>query len=29
VLIFSFSLVVITVGFVAAQVWSKLSNVSK
>jgi hypothetical protein len=29
VLIFSFSLVVITVGFVAVQVWSKLSNVSK
>jgi hypothetical protein len=29
VLIFSFSLVVITVGSVAAQVWSKLSNVSK
>jgi hypothetical protein len=28
-LIFSFSLVVITVGFVAAQVWSKLSDVSK
>jgi hypothetical protein len=29
VLILSFSLVVITVGFVATQVWSKLSNVSK
>jgi hypothetical protein len=28
-LIFSFLVVVITVGFVAAQVWSKLSNVSK
>lgn len=28
-LIFSFALIVITVGFVAAQVWSKLSNVSK
>ena len=27
--IFSFLVVVITVGFVAAQVWSKLSNVSK
>ena len=28
-LIFSFALIVITVGFVAAQVWSKLSNVGK
>jgi hypothetical protein len=28
-LIFSFALIVITVGFSAAQVWSKLSNVSK
>jgi hypothetical protein len=28
-LIFSFVLIVVTVGFVAAQVWSKLSNVSK
>ena len=28
-LIFSFALIVITTGFVAAQVWSKLSNVSK
>jgi hypothetical protein len=28
-LIFSFALIVITVGFVAAQVWRKLSNVSK
>jgi hypothetical protein len=28
-LIFSFALIVITAGFVAAQVWSKLSNVSK
>jgi hypothetical protein len=28
-LIFSFALIVITVGFVAAQVWSKLSNVNK
>jgi hypothetical protein len=28
-LIFSFALIVITIGFVAAQVWSKLSNVSK
>lgn len=28
-LIFSFSLVVITVSFVATQVWSKLSNASK
>jgi hypothetical protein len=28
-LIFSFALIVITTGFVAVQVWSKLSNVSK
>ena len=28
-LIFSFALIVITVGFVAAQVWSKLSNVNQ
>lgn len=28
-LIFSFALIVITVGFVAAQVWSKLSDVSE
>lgn len=28
-LILSFALIVITVGFVAAQIWSKLSNVSK
>ncbi len=28
-LIFSFSLIVITAGFVAAQVWSKLRNVSQ
>ena len=28
-LIFSFALIVITTGFVAAQIWSKLSNVSK
>ena len=28
-LVFSFALIVITIGFVAAQVWSKLSNVSK
>lgn len=28
-LMFSFALIVITVGFVAAQVWSKLSNVSQ
>ena len=28
-LIFSLALIVITVGFVAAQVWSKLSNVGK
>ena len=28
-LIFSFALIVITIGFVAAQVWSKLSNISK
>ena len=28
-LIFSFALIVITVGFVAVQVWSKLSNVGK
>jgi hypothetical protein len=28
-LIFCFALIVITVGFSAAQVWSKLSNVSK
>ena len=28
-LIFSFALIVITAGFVAAKVWSKLSNVSK
>jgi len=28
-LIFSFALIVITTGFVAAQVWNKLSNVSK
>lgn len=28
-LIFSFALIVITTGFVAAQVWSNLSNVSK
>jgi len=28
-LIFSFALIVITIGFSAAQVWSKLSNVSK
>lgn len=28
-LILSFALIMITVGFVAAQIWSKLSNVSK
>jgi len=28
-LILSLALIVITIGFVAAQIWSKLSNVSK